>query len=80
MAQLNFSGTVGNISTSWQRRLVSVTEEMSSSSAAADSPAESLEWDSCEGGLDTDTEQLLYEIEQLTARALRETGGDWANR
>lgn len=75
-----FKGAVVNISTVCQRRLLSTTEDFSSSSAAMGSPAESLEWDSCEGGLDTDTEQLLCEIERLTARALRETGGDWANR
>lgn len=42
------------------------------------SSAESLEWDSGEGTgvLDSDTEQLLQEIERLTARALKETGCD----
>jgi hypothetical protein len=63
-----------------QRRLLSGTEECSLGSVAEGSPAESLEWDSGEAALDTDTELLLCEIERLTARALRETGGDWANR
>lgn len=58
-----------------------MTEECSTGSILEGSPAESLEWDSCDQlALDTDTEQLLCEIERLTARALRETGGDWANR
>ncbi|XP_046392629.1 uncharacterized protein LOC124160696 isoform X2 [Ischnura elegans] len=49
----------------------------------------SLEWDPCEedGGVvgdssviygeDAETEQLISEIEQLTSRALRETGSGW---
>ncbi|XP_046668580.1 uncharacterized protein LOC124359682 [Homalodisca vitripennis] len=73
-------GIVGNAAPLCQPRLQSTTEECSTASVLEDSPAESLEWDSCEGALDTDTEQLLCEIERLTARALRETGGDWANR
>lgn len=71
------------IPTICQRRLVSMTEDCSTASALDGSPAESLEWDSCDNihtALDTDTEQLLCEIERLTARALKETGGDWTYR
>ncbi|XP_054258303.1 uncharacterized protein LOC128983151 isoform X2 [Macrosteles quadrilineatus] len=71
---------VGNMMPLCQRRLLSTTEDCSLSSVVEGSPAESLEWDSGEGALDTDTEQLICEIERLTARALRETGGEWADR
>lgn len=73
----------GNIPLTVHRRLTSTATEDGSNgsvSVVECSPAESLEWDPCETLLDNDTEQLLCEIEQLTARALRETGGDWTNR
>lgn len=53
-----------------QRSSSSNVEESSSGGGAGASP-ESLEWDP---GTDGETEQLISEIEQLTARALRETG------
>lgn len=78
------SGVLGSISNnmgSVSRRLASTaTEDGSNGSGIEGSPAESLEWDPCETVLENDTEQLICEIERLTARALRETGGNWADR
>ncbi|XP_014251893.1 uncharacterized protein LOC106668024 isoform X2 [Cimex lectularius] len=58
----------------------SVVEDVSSNSGCGEaSPSDSLEWDPCDpAGMDLETEQLLNEIEQLTNKALNETG-DWTN-
>ncbi|KAL1139517.1 hypothetical protein AAG570_006500 [Ranatra chinensis] len=69
-------------STSFHRkRLPSCNlEEGSSESGVGGTSPESLEWDPCDqSGTDIETEQLIYEIERLTSRALNETG-DWTNR
>lgn len=72
-----------------ERRLMTSTttiEDVSNECGSANggSPVDSLEWDSCEdkavAGFDPDTELLLQEIERLTAKALKETGGEWADR
>ncbi|XP_039292549.1 uncharacterized protein LOC111055923 [Nilaparvata lugens] len=74
-----------------QRRLMTSTMEDASGpgtgTGTEGSPVDSLEWDSCEDkastaciGLDPDTELLLQEIERLTAKALIETGREWADR